>query len=627
MRHALLVPLALVAAGLVLPAAAPAADKPSRQVLYNDGPDGRFLLGGTWLFKKDRLDVGERRKFFRERGRGGWRPTTAPNAFNAGDDTNESMVGTVTWYRKDFRKPAGGDFVVRFESVNYRADVWLNGKKIGDHTGAYLPFELPLTKLKRTNRLVVRIDNRRRETDFPPSRFNDTGQPVGGWWNYGGPLREVYIRRIRRVSLTHVSARPDLPCATCPGVVNFRARATNFSDKAVGVRVYGSVGGRRVKLGSARIGRNSTRSFTRSLRIPNPHVWSLNDPYLYPARVQLSGGGRDSWSMHTGIRGLRVAGGRVTLNGQPVSLRGVGMHEDDPVKGAALDNTKRMSDLLAVKELGGTAIRSHYPLHPYYMEQADRMGLLVWSEIPVYSVRSREFYKRSVRRLAFQTLQDNIESNGSHPSVMVWSIGNELASKPKGALAGYIRGAARLAKQLDPTRLVSLAIVGYTFDECVPAYNRLDVIGVNEYFGWYPGPVGQVADQDLLPGFLENVKACYPGHGIMVTEFGAEANREGPQEEKGTYSFQQDFVRFHLGVFASKPWLSGAFYWTLQEFRVRPGWDGGNPYPQPPIHQKGLVTFTGEKKPAYFDVQSSYQSTTQVGTPAPAGQSKGQSGR
>jgi beta-glucuronidase len=111
------------------------------------------------------------------------------------------------------------------------------------------------------------------------------------------------------------------------------------------------------------------------------------------------------------------------------------------------------------------------------------------------------------------------------------------------------------------------------------------------------------------------MRACYPNKAIFISEFGAEANRDGPVEEKGTYQFQQDFVNFHLGIYASRPWLSGAIYWALQEFRVRPNWDGGNPHPNPPIHEKGLLRYNdGSKKPAWFDVQRNFAATNQLGT-------------
>jgi hypothetical protein len=156
-------------------------------------------------------------------------------------------------------------------------------------------------------------------------------------------------------------------------------------------------------------------------------------------------------------------------------------------------------------------------------------------------------------------------------------------------------------------------VAGYPSAGCQSEYAPIDVIGINDYFGWYPGPNGQIADRTLLSDYLDSVRQCYPSKAIVISELGAEANRDGPVEEKGTYAFQQDFVNFHFGVFATKPWLSGAIYFALQEFRVRPDWDGGNPRPMPPWHQKGLVSIDGVRKPAFFDVQRIYKSTNQLG--------------
>ena len=126
------------------------------------------------------------------------------------------------------------------------------------------------------------------------------------------------------------------------------------------------------------------------------------------------------------------------------------------------------------------------------------------------------------------------------------------------SLYGYIRDAARAVRRVDRSRPIGLAITGYAWPPCQKRYADLDVLGINEYYGWYTGHDGRMFDRDALSGFLDKSRACYPRHALVVTEFGAEANREGPVEEKGTYSFQRDFVNFHLGVFASKPWLSGA---------------------------------------------------------------------
>jgi beta-glucuronidase len=165
---------------------------------------------------------------------------------------------------------------------------------------------------------------------------------------------------------------------------------------------------------------------------------------------------------------------------------------------------------------------------------------------------------------------------------------------------------------MDPTRPVGLAVAAYPSAGCQAAYAPLDVIGINEYFGWYPGPNGQLFDRSKLSGYLDQVRNCYSDKAVVITEFGAEANRDGPVEEKGTYAHQVDFVRYHLAVHDSKPWLSGSVYWALNEFRVRPAWEGGNPWPEPPVHQKGLLRYGDfARKPAWTDVQQAYKATQQ----------------
>ncbi len=620
-RRLHLTPLALLALallGALLAAPAPAADGITQGALYRSGPDGRYLLGGQWLFRADR-GRGLRAGFQRARSRAGWTAVTVPNAWNAGDESDDSMRGAVVWYRKDFRVPdrrAELSWIVRFESVNYRTQVWLNGRRIGGNKGAYLPFEvrLPRRLLSRrgTNRLVLRVDNRRRPSDFPPSGLQaGTQRPTGGWWNYGGILREAYLRRVDVADLTEVQVQPRLACPTCAATVTVRTAVRNLSGRSRVVRVAGRVGSASVRLGSVRLAPGARRRVSGRVRIARPRLWEPDRPALYDVRLTASVAGRQvaGYTERTGIRSVRVSGGHLLLNGRRVDIRGVGLHEDDPRRGAAIDNVRRAQIVASAKELGADLLRAHYPLHPQLHELADEQGLLVWSEIPVFAVKTEQLRRASVRQSAADELRDNVLANGNHPSIVVWSIGNELSSKPGPEQGDYIRRAVRQAKALDPTRPVGYAFAGYTTAGCQPEYGPLEVLGINEYFGWYPGPSGQIADRDLLSDYLDSVRACYGDKALLVTEFGAEANRPGPVEEKGTFEHQQDFVNFHLGVYATKPWLSGASYWTLQEFRVRPGWEGGNPRPQPPIHQKGLLTFEGAKKPAWFDVQRAYGAT------------------
>jgi beta-glucuronidase len=616
----LVLPIALLGYALAWAAPALADDGITRGTIYQDGPDNRYLLGGDWLFRLDTAGVGQRRRFQRQTTTDGWTTTTVPNAWNVGDNSVASMTGTTGWYRKDFRLPdrrARMDWLVRFESVNYRSTVWLNGTPIGRNTGAYLPWSLRLPRglLKRggVNRLVIRVDNRRLRTDFPPSGLTGSGDPAGGWWNYGGILREVYLQRVDRIDISSLLVRPELPCPTCAATVLARVTVRNYGDAASRVRVTGSFGGQRLALGTQSVGSKRFATFDARVRVASPRLWSPASPQLYPARFTVRTGGRKAvgYSLHSGIRSIKVAGGHLELNGRPVNLRGVGLHEDDPVAGFAIGSARRAQIIAQAKELGATVIRAHYPLHPEMQELADREGLLIWSEIPVYAVKTKFLKRLEVRKLAARELQENILANQNHPSIMLWSIGNELSARPGPVQQDYIERATRQAKALDPTRPIGLAVAGYPSAGCRPQYAALDVLGINEYFGWYPGPNGQIADRDALSGFLDAMRACYPNKALFVSEFGAEANRSGPVEEKGTYEYQQDFVNFHLGLHASKPWLSGSIYWALQEFRVRPNWDGGNPHPDPPIHEKGLLRFDGSKKPAWFDVERIFKSTQQ----------------
>ncbi|MDQ3630799.1 MAG: beta galactosidase jelly roll domain-containing protein [Actinomycetota bacterium] len=610
--------------GTAGPAAAQAASAPDEQALYNSGPNGRFLMDGEWLFRLDPGNVGLKQGFAKQTTRDGWSPTSVPNAWNATDESVESFMGNVGWYRKDFKLPsakAALSWVTRFESVNYRSRVYLNGVLVGKNKGAYLPFELrmPPSVLKRggTNRLVVRVENKRLATDFPPSGLSVAGKPTGGWWNYGGILREVYLRRVDRVDFSTVQVRPDLPCATCAASVNVRLTVRNFATDATRMRITGRFGNRRVNFGTVAVGAKRFATVTRRLRIGNPRLWSPERPNLYDVDLRATAVGAkrrllQRYRLKTGIRSVKVVDGKWLLNGKKLNLRGVGLHEDDPKLGFAITNRIRAREVAETKELGATLMRSHYPLHPYTHELADQQGVMVWSEIPVYALKTEALAKLEVRKLAARELEKNILTNQNHPSIIVWSIGNELSARPGPVQSFYIARAVRSAKRLDPTRPVGYAVAGYPAAGCQAGYGPLDILGINEYFGWYPGPNGQIADRELLGQYLDSVHACYPKKAVLVTEFGAEANRNGPVEEKGTYEFQSDFVNYHLGVYATRPWLAGAIYWALEEFRVRPGWEGGNPRPMPPIHQKGLITFDGQRKPAFGEVQRLFKGVDQL---------------
>jgi beta-glucuronidase len=648
MRRRRKLPLALALLALAVPAAGaraaatpaptppPAASPPASLVpdgkpLYADGQDGRVLMNGPWLFRADPLDAGRNQLFFAQHGSAGWSAVGVPSAWNAGDNGNASFTGSIGWYRKDFKLPSASrtlSWIVRFESVNFRATVWLNGRQIGTHAGGYDPFELDLRNLSLTgvNRLVIRVDDRRGLGDNAGGP-GDQPEPPGGWWNYGGLLREVYLRRVDRVDVATVQVVPSLPCARCAATVTTTATLRNVTRVGQRVKLAGRFGTAPLRFAQQVIAPGGTATFTTRLRVARPHLWGPGHPSLYGVRLAASALAVDAkgkrpratpagaYSLRTGIRSIRVDGaGRLLLNGQVVHFRGVAIHEDTLTQGAAMDNATRARLVALAQDAGATLIRSHYPLHPEFQELADRKGLLLWSEVPaMYQTPEVDIGKPQFRALAFQELTDDVIANRNHPSVAIWSVGNEMPSDAGPNQVRYLRDAAALVRSLDPTRPVGLAFAGHPEVGCQAAYKPLDVLGMNDYFGWYTGFAGNIADRDGLSPFLDQLHRCYPSKAIAVTEYGAEANRDGPVEEKGTYAFQSDFIQFHLNVFDSKPWLTGSVYWALQEFRVRPGWGGGNPWGTPPFHTKGLVTLNWTRKPGFTVLQAGYRAFRQFG--------------
>jgi beta-glucuronidase len=597
-----------------------AAQPPTPGALYSDGQTGRYLLGGTWLYRADPTDVGRSEGWSANvAATDGWSPLVVPNAYNAGNFSTASMSGSVGWYRKDFTLPgaafaryiraADRRWIVRFESVNYRATVWLNGRRIGSHAGAYLPFELDLKGLRRgVNRLIVRADDRRSKADLPPG-------PGGGWWNYGGIVREVYVRAVQRVDISEVQVRPILPCPTCGATIEDQALIRNLTSKRQTVQLHGTYGGAKLDFGTATIGPHRTWTAKAVATVVHPRLWSIDHPALYRATLTLAdsqGRRLGGYVTQSGIRSITVVDGHLELNGRPLNLRGFNIHEQDLVEGSALDPAHLRRLVGWVRELGGTVIRAHYPLNPEIEELADRDGILLWSEIPVYQINATYLGDRAWLAHAHAFLQANILANQNHASVMLWSIGNELPTPATAAEARYIASAAALAHRLDPTRPVGMAVSDWPGVACQMAYAPLDVIGDNEYFGWFGAGGGGSDDRDALSPFLDTVHACYPTKALIVTELGFDANRDGPVEERGTYEFQADTIAFHLGVFATKPYLSGAMYFALQDYAAWPGYSGGNPRAISPFNQKGVLDFQGNPKPAFATVSQLFHATVQI---------------
>jgi Glycosyl hydrolases family 2, TIM barrel domain len=242
---------------------------------------------------------------------------------------------------------------------------------------------------------------------------------------------------------------------------------------------------------------------------------------------------------------------------------------------------------------------------------------MVWNQAPIWQRDRRDsiLSEPLQRRRAWETVRRTVLAARSHPSVITHSVANELWSRPDdrpGVTRRYLETAQRHARELDPTLPISVDINGRLYHPEQFTYHAFDMLGINQYFGWYPW----VADFNLLPLFLQEMRDLYPRHALVMTEFGAEARPElasAPADLKGSYAFQSFHFDRTLDVADAAP-ISGAIYWTLREFEIFPGWAGGAGPRPPPYHpntrhQKGLLTYTGEKKPAWFRARERFGAT------------------
>lgn len=589
------IPIPFVLLALFVPTVAQAAAPPER-ALYADGPDGRHLLDTGWTSRADPLDVGRRRHWERPGNDSGFRRVSVPHAFNARDASRRGFASRVQWYRVRFDLPRGTatGWRLRFESVNRHATVWLNGRRLGTHEGAHLPFELSARAVReRGNELVVRVDGRGSRTDLPPSTR------VRGWWNYGGILREVYLRRVRALDLADLQVLPR------EGGVDVRAMLRNTSGRSLpcgfGRLVLRHPDGRETTVSPApagTIGRGRLAAVEAFVPIDGPRRWSPADPALYRLEATVAGG--QLTTTHFGLRDWAVdAAGRATLDGRPLALRGASFHEESLNAGAALDQPQRNLIVEELRSLAADFTRAHYPPHPALLEAFDRAGIVMWEQIPVWRLRDRNF-TRPLRREALSRLRRAILRDRNHASVMTWSIANETLGGGGQREQAYVSAAVALARRLDPTRLVAADPSLRPVEDIPPYYAALDAIGVNEYVGWYGGATPELA------GNLAALRARFPRQALFVTEFGAEANRSGPASEMGTYEFQTQFMADHLRIIDASRELSGALAWVLRDFWVRPGWSGGNPRPDAPFNRKGLFDERGVPKPAFETVRGRF---------------------
>jgi beta-glucuronidase len=620
---------------LCVPSAqAQTAELPGGKPLIREGQVNRQLLGGTWYFRQDDTFVGESERWYDTDDLTGWSPITVPHNWNATDTTENRP--TIGWYRKDFRLPAAPRsrkerlrefWKVRFEGNNYRTKLWLNGKQIAFFTG-YFPFEVLLKNLKKgTNTLVAEVSSLRSNSDLThwrPAAFNGYG--TGGWWNFGGILREVYMRRIDTVDVEDVHVLPRLRRVGGPAKVEIRTTLRNFMKRDRDVSLVIRVDGRRIRLHPETVPALGRRELSTTVTIKKPRLWAPRAPELYGMTVGAVAEGqeRSTYRLTFGVKKIDVRpGGVILLNGKRLNVRGASVMEDDRVEGGALSQRTRGLLVNRLKNLGATITRSQFPLHPAFIEALDRAGILYWADAPVYQIPNSLWERSGVRSLATRAATLTVKNNVNHPSILTWSLAVEPASEESSlgaygpGFVSYVRDTSHAIRDMDDTHLVGLdrqSRIGEPLT--TPAHQYLDVLGVNDYFGWYRSvidnrpdlPASTTAD---LSTYLDQIHAANPDLPLVITEFGAEASRSGPADQKGTYEFQRRYVLDHLAIHSSKRFVNGSIHWALRDFRVNQTWQGGAPdaYATPPWHNKSLIEEDNHRKPAFLSVARIFRRT------------------
>jgi beta-glucuronidase len=495
------------------------------------------------------------------------------------------------WYRRKFDfagASAGQRIFLRFGAVNYRADVYLNGKKLGTHIGGFTPFTFEVTQLlkKDANSLVVKVDNKR-SRDGVPTLSTD-------WWNYGGITREVKLVTVpEKFIADHRLA----------------LESEQTRDISGWVQINGASEGEPVSLAIPELGENlsaKTDASGRAIFQFTPaklQLWSPETPKLYDVRITCGG---DTVAERIGFRTVRVEGKKILLNGRPAFLRGVCIHEEFPLHGGGrvttADQAKQL--LLWAKELNCNFVRlAHYPHNEAMTRLADELGLMVWSEVPVYW--TIDWTNAGTYQNAQNQLSDEIERDANRASIIIWSLANETPVSM--ARTEFLSRLAARARSLDKTRLLSAAMEKHS-EPAAPNVNIVqdpladivDVVAFNEYVGWYDG----------LPEKCSRVTWKIPyNKPVFISEFGGDAkqNLHGSKARRWTEEFQEDLYRQTLPMLDQIDGLVGFSPWILVDFRsprrVLPGIEDG-------FNRKGLISSDGEKKMAFSVLKEYYEKRT-----------------
>jgi len=513
-----------------------------------------------------------------------------PGDWNTQTDSLFFYEGTV-WYKKSFNyisKKEGNRAFLYFGAVNYHADVYLNGKKLGTHTGGFTPFNFEVTgKLKaKDNFVVVKVDNKRCKECVPTLNTD--------WFNYGGITRDVQLVEVAATFIREYEIQLN-PKNNKQLNGFIKLDGQDAANKKITLTIPELKVNKQITTGS-----DGTALIT--IDVKNIKYWSPENPHLYTVSITA---GDDILNDKIGFRTITTKGHNIVLNGKNVFLRGICIHEESPDNGKRVNTIEDARTLLTwAKDLGCNYVRlAHYPHNEHMVRLADEMGILVWEEIPVYWTidwKNTETYANAENQLTEVITRDR-----NRASVIIWSMANETPSLPERNV--FLGKLARHSRSMDPTRLISAAMeqsnyegnpLVKTIDD--PFADVVDVLSFNQYIGWYDG----------LPEKCNEVTwKITQDKPVMISEFGADAKAGYHADKLTRFSeeYQEDLYVQTLKMLSKIEQLQGLSPWILKDFRsprrqlpgLQDGWN-----------RKGLYSDKGEKKKAFYILKAFYDAKT-----------------
>lgn len=570
-------------------------------------------IDAVWSFQKADVPAAESPTFDDS----DWTHVTLPHTFNGSDgDDGANYYRGPAWYRTHIdltREDSARRYYLVFDGAALVTDAWVNGQKVGHHAGGYARFRFDVTDalVSGTNTIATRVDN---------SKVPDVAPLGGDFTVFGGLYRPVSLVSVDDIHIDMMDFGGPGVYVSTPRVdahmahIQAKTRVTDNSAHATRVRVVNTVlddKGKEVArmTGSVFIAAGQTVEVTGESDLADPHLWSgVADPYLYSVVTTVfdaHGHKRDEIETSLGIRSVKITADRgLILNGRPYAVHGVDyFNSERPGRGTAVTDRQVSADMRMISDLGATGIRFVHFQHPQQAyADADRRGLLVWTEVPLNGVIDAG---AAFRHNAEQQMRELIAQNYNHPSVMVWGLGNEIYAQNPDVLR-VLQAVQDTSKTADPSRPTVYAHCCQA--DNVPKAMIADLGAFNRYFGWYPEQKGTLGD------WARGFHSKFPDRQFAVGEYGAggsirdQESHPAPPITTSAWHPEQFQALYHEKNWCEiekLPYLWGSFVWVAFDVAS----DGRSEGDRNGINDKGLVTYDREvKKDAYFWYQANWSS-------------------